>query len=111
MNKAIIALLLLLFLGAAPRSPHWESVRDAHLKEHPACEVCGHKKNLNVHHVIPFHIDASKELDPSNLITLGNKCPTGNHHLLFGHLGNWKSWNVNVREDAAAWKKKISERP
>lgn len=97
--------------GAAPRSPKWPSVRAKHLKAFPACAVCGCTKGVAVHHVEPFHIDPSKELDPDNLITLGEECPTGNHHLLFGHLGDWKSYNTDVRNDAATWRRKMQERP
>lgn len=109
-----IALLLCvgtLLLASPPRSGKWPKVREEHLRKHPVCEVCGHDKGLNVHHIIPYHIKPELELDPDNLITLGEECPTGNHHLLFGHLGNWKSWNKDVRKDAAEWRKKIESRP
>ena len=94
------------------RSPKWPAVRAAHLKAHPTCEACGEgsTKILNVHHVVPFHVDPSKELDEANLITLCEG-PVVNCHLHFGHLRNWKSWNVDVRKDAAEWLKKIKDRP
>lgn len=93
------------------RSARWPTVRDKFLKQHPFCAICGFTKNLNIHHIVPFHIDTQLELAEVNLITLGEKCPTGNHHLLFGHLGDWKSWNVNVVTDAAAILQKIQHRP
>ena len=99
-------------LDDSQRSPKWPTVRAAWLKANPSCAACGttRKAILSVHHVIPFHVDRSKELDATNLITLcegqGVNC-----HLLFGHLMNWSSWNVNVREDAAAWRAKIRNRP
>ena len=94
------------------RSPKWPAVRAAHLKAHPTCEACGESntKILNVHHVVPFHVDPSKELDEANLITLCEGSVV-NCHLHFGHLRNWKSWNVDVRKDAADWLKKIKNRP
>ena len=94
------------------RSPKWPAVRAAHLKAHPTCEACGegNTKILNVHHVVPFHIDPTKELDEANLITLCEGSVV-NCHLHFGHLRNWKSWNVDVRKDAAEWLKKIKNRP
>lgn len=98
-------------LGTA-RSPHWGTVRKAHLSDHPTCAVCGGSGKLEVHHIQPFHLDPSKELDPENLITL---CESGaggvNCHLHFGHLGNFKSWNTSVPLDAPQWFKKIKERP
>ena len=39
------------------------------------------------------------ELDERNLITL---CEAGeNHHFVVGHLGDWRSYNPEVRGDAA----------
>jgi hypothetical protein len=112
----IIAMCLLAFLAgrllADERSPKWPAVRAAHLLAHPACEACGERREkvLNVHHIVPFHVDASKELDPANLITLCEG-ESVNCHLLFGHLKNWRSWNVDVRKDAAEWRAKIKSRP
>lgn len=52
------------------RSPHWSTVRKAHLEKHPACEVCGATAKLEVHHKLPFHLHPALELEGSNLITL-----------------------------------------
>ena len=44
------------------------------------------------------------ELDPRNLLVLcetEHNDPEANHHLLLGHLGNFKSDNVHVAEDIA----------
>jgi len=89
--------------GAEQRSSQWPKVRDAHLKIDPVCNVCGTKEDLNVHHIIPFHIDRSKELDPDNLITL---CNSNRCHFTFGHLFNWSTFNPNVKSDAKAFKQK-----
>ena len=89
--------------GAEPRSSQWPKVRDAHLKIDPVCNVCGTKEDLNVHHIIPFHIDKSKELDPNNLITL---CNHNGCHFTFGHLFNWSTSNPDVVSDAKAFKQK-----
>jgi 5-methylcytosine-specific restriction enzyme A len=113
---AIVALGLLAFvagrLTAGERSSKWPEVRASHLKSHPECEACGERraKFLAVHHIVPFHVDASKELAPENLITLCEG-ESVNCHLLFGHLRNWRSWNVDVRKDAAEWRAKIKNRP
>jgi 5-methylcytosine-specific restriction enzyme A len=92
-----------------PRSPHWPSVRRAHLLREPACAVCGATDDAQVHHVQPFHLHPERELDPANFITLCERAGS-NHHLLFGHLLDWHSWNPRVREDAAAWAEKIRTR-
>ena len=114
---ALVLLMLALLawghdpLSSAPRSPMWPKVRATHLKAHPVCEVCGHNLDLEVHHIMPYHLKPELELSPDNLITLGTKCPTGNHHFFFGHLGSWQSYNKDVVADAAAWRKKMKERP
>ena len=92
--------------GGVPRSPHWPSVRAAFLKSNPCCAVCGSEEDVEAHHCRPFHLDAALELDPSNLIALCRR-----DHFLFGHLGNWSSFNRTVREDAAVWREKIKNRP
>lgn len=58
------------------------------------------------HHVIPVHVDPSKELDGDNLITLCEG-PSFNCHLFFGHLRDWTNFNPNVRSDAEEWRKKL----
>lgn len=34
-----------------------------------------------------------------------------NCHLLFGHLGNFKSYNESARTDCAEWSRRIENRP
>jgi|SRR3990167_1162622 len=98
--------------GAA-RDPRWPKIRAAHLAEHPACAVCGEqKKNIEVHHIVPFSLAQNKELLADNLITL---CESGANgiicHRALGHLGNYQSWNENVIMDAKIWNEKLSHRP
>lgn len=88
------------------RSPKWSSVRKEHLIHEPYCRACGRKKDLEVHHIVPYHIKPEDELNPSNLITLCSSC-----HLLFGHLMDYKSWNTNVVEDCNHFSSKIKNRP
>lgn len=90
-----------------PRSPGWRAVRSKHLDQFSTCAACGRSKDLEVHHVVPFHLNRDAELDPANLLTLcGDSC-----HLAFGHLFDWSSHNPTVREDAAAWLAKVRCRP
>lgn len=91
-----------------PRSPGWRILRKKHLDSHPNCIVCGSSKNVVPHHVVPFHLDPSRELDPSNLVTLCES-PSFNCHLFFGHLKRWDRHNPTVVEDAAIWRAKIVE--
>jgi len=94
------------------RSPEWPKVRAAHLKDNGTCAVCGGTTKLEVHHIKPFHLDQSLELNPDNLITL---CEDGSDgiicHLSIGHLGSYKSFNVDVISDAKMLNIKYKNRP
>ena len=91
----------------AIRSPKWSSIRKQHIKENPSCAACGRNKKLEVHHIEPVHKNPDRELDPSNLITLcDSPC-----HLLFGHLMDYKSWNIEVVNDSSMFLKKIKDKP
>ncbi len=94
--------------GGAARSPHWRKVRAEYLKIHPACEACGATESLDVHHCLPYHLRPDLELRPDNLICL---CEKHGCHFTFGHLYWWESWNKDVRADAAAFLKKVKNRP
>lgn len=83
------------------RSPSWPKVRRDHLKKQPSCQACGTTNNLAVHHIVPLHVNRSKELDPSNLITLCENIRSAFCHYTFGHLNNWWKWDPNVIADAA----------
>jgi len=97
---------------ADKRSPQWPKVRTAHLAKHPACAVCGSIKTLEVHHIVPFNVDPTRELDPKNLITLCEAKSNGvTCHQFFGHLGNYQSFNRSVVKDASKWSKKLKNRP
>lgn len=91
----------------AQRSSEWSKVRAKHLEKQPCCMGCGSCKKPEVHHIVPYHIDPSKELDPNNLITLCDKyC-----HFVIGHLMNYRSWNNSVIEDASKYFDKVKNRP
>lgn len=88
------------------RDSRWVGVRRAFIALHPKCAVCGTKDNLECHHKMPFHLDASLELKESNLITLCR-----DHHLLVGHLMSFRSFNKDVEQDAKLLQDKIKNRP
>jgi len=94
-------------MGVRPRSGKWPAVRRAWLAEHPCCEVCG-GADPDVHHVRPFHLHPSLELEPTNLISLGRDC---GHHLTHGHCGSFLSYNAHCREDVTIWRVKYLDRP
>lgn len=88
------------------RSSQWPAVRRKHLRLWPTCAACGTCDGVEVHHIVPVHVDKSKELMDWNLLSL---CKA--HHLLVGHLGSWHSWNESARTDAAWWLEKVQRRP
>jgi len=99
-------------LGGKARSKDWPRVRKEHLKKFPTCALCGGSKTIEVHHKRPFHSNPELELHPSNLITL---CESGSNgivcHRSIGHLGDYKSINVDVEKDVEIWRNKIKNRP
>lgn len=94
----------------ASRSPKWSELRAMWLSQQPICQGCGTEKNLQVHHIIPVHVDPSRELDSTNLITL---CEQVRHdcHFHIGHLLNWKAYNPTCIENAKSFKTAIEQRP
>ena len=91
-------------LFGAPRSGQWPRVRREHLEREPVCQACGRRKSLEVHHVEPFHIDPSKELDPTNLITMcADPC-----HIVHGHLMGWSRTNPSVRDDCTRYRAAVA---
>lgn len=87
------------------RSGKWPRVRKQHLEKEPACVACGRAKELEVHHIVPYHANPQLELDPDNLITLcADPC-----HLVHGHLMNFSRSNPDVRTDAEHYRRKMQE--
>ena len=89
-----------------PRSSGWPKVEKAHLAEQPACVACGSRKDLNAHHILPFHVRPDLELADKNLVTL---CRFD--HFVFGHFHDWKSWNPDVLANVAAYRKELDAKP
>jgi hypothetical protein len=83
------------------KTARWEDFHDG--VDRSCCRCCGSKENLNVHHITPFHLDASKECDPDNLVTLCR-----DHHFVVGHLRNWKDSNPNVCADCDKMRAKLN---
>lgn len=75
------------------RSSSWRTVRKEHIQNFPYCAICRKKKGLEVHHIVPFHMDPSLELEPTNLVTFCRK-----HHFIYGHIENWKARNVKIAQ-------------
>lgn len=73
----------------------WKEVRNAYIKEHPFCEICGMEgkvvKAEQVHHVIP--ISEGGTHSPSNLMALCASC----HSTIHARRGDrWQSRKEGV---------------
>ena len=92
------------------RSGKWASFRKEFLRKNPLCAVCNKKGTLlspnEAHHIKLFNKFPELELVESNVIVLCRE-----HHFWFGHLGDFKSFNSKIREDAEIWRNKILNRP
>ena len=91
------------------RSRFWPKLRREHLKKERYCQVCGTSKFLVPHHIKPVHLFPELELKADNLITLCES-PGFWCHLLFGHLGCFRSYNPQVVSDVRLWHNKILNR-
>jgi hypothetical protein len=90
------------------RASEWLKIRKAYLQEFSTCAVCGGGEKLEVHHKIPFQYRPDLELELSNLITLCESKKRGVIcHLFFGHLGNYRDFNMKVVEDSEIWRAKL----
>jgi 5-methylcytosine-specific restriction endonuclease McrA len=96
----------LLLLSTYKRSDGWPRARKLYLLIYPECAVCGERKKVVVHHILPFYLFPSLELEPTNFMTLCEE-----HHLLFGHLNDFKSYNEEAICDAQIWERRIKNRP
>lgn len=88
-------------VGSQPRSPRWPAWLKKFLVG-KVCVVCERNDEpLTGHHVVPFHVDPSREMDPTNVEPVCDDSPTRKCHLLVGHLGDWRLENKDFRAHAA----------
>jgi len=79
------------------RSPGWRALRNAYKKAHPACEGCGGKVKVEIHHIKDFSTYPEEELKWKNLMSL---CESGVCHRHIGHHGNYRKINLTPKLDA-----------
>jgi hypothetical protein len=82
--------------AARPRSGKWPAFLKRFLKLNPLCAGCGRKAETG-HHVVPFHVDPARELDPDNVVAV---CIPD--HFVLCHAGSWSLVVPNCREVLAA---------
>ena len=87
------------------RSKDWPRVRRRFKKKHPHCAVCGSRRKVQIHHIVPFQFAPDLELEETNLISLctGGRFKGLNCHLIFGHRGSFQKVNEAVEAVAAEW--------
>ena len=86
----------------------WEEFEREYWKKHPNekyCHICGERRNVELHHIVPRHVDPSRIFDESNLIPLCRCC-----HFRFGHLCNWDLWNPFIVDDAKDLREFLNQR-
>ena len=83
-----------------------QTAKRKYLKANHCCAITGIKKELlnghkvQVHHIIPCHVDISKACDPDNLITLTREC-----HFTAGHCFSWRKYNGSIKSTVGALKR------
>ena len=76
----------------------WSRFVDYYWEKYPDkkfCHVCGYTRRVELHHIIPRHIDPTKIFDEDNLIPLCRAC-----HFRWGHLNDWDNYNPQIKYDA-----------
>ena len=74
----------------------WEEFERKYYESYPKiCKACGEKIHIDLHHIIPRHINPKLIFTTSNLIPLDRAC-----HFHIGHLLNWSYYNPSVVSDS-----------
>lgn len=71
----------------------WRKTARLYMVDHKVCELCAEDSELQVHHVVPWHISAELRFVLSNLVCLCQPC-----HFRFGHWRRWKDSNPEIRQ-------------
>lgn len=69
----------------------WRKTQRLFIKEQSICQMCGILKELQVHHVYPWHLFEHLRFDLNNLVTLCQPC-----HFRFGHWLSWYRFNPDI---------------
>ncbi len=88
-----LPLSLFNILLESTRSSQWKNIRNEYVKYYSVCQFCFKPVEV-VHHIQPFHLYRTLELDWNNLVSLCNDC-----HLKYGHFGDYRSFNPLLKLD------------
>lgn len=102
---AIAALSLLPVDGVSKPMPSgWPAFRAANIAKE--CGACGRTSHLELHHIVPRHIDPTGTFDRNNVFTLCDWC-----HVVLGHLGDDRTgYNLDLVSDAKAFRERVKYR-
>ena len=75
----------------------WRRTRNDFAARNPECAMCGMTTDIEVHHIVPWQVDANLRYAESNLVTLCR-----DDHFKYGHWRNWRAQNPHVLELADA---------
>jgi hypothetical protein len=89
------------------RDPRWAAFECEHLKG-KRCLGCGRPDLLTLHHVVPFHRDQARELDPTNVVPLCRGPSFCHWHVGHG-ARSWESAIPDPREAAKSWGHLLAE--
>jgi len=87
------------------RSSDWRKLRNAYKEQNPVCIACGSEKKIEIHHIVPFGEDRTKEMDWENLSTFCKR-----HHFSIGHMMSYKKYNPDAVELAAIYRAYFNNR-
>lgn len=99
--------------GISARSPHWGTLEHIVRKlRGDRCEISG-RGPTQVHHGYPFHDcvlagrpELELTLENLHLLYSGENHAEQGHHLIVGHLRNFRSYNPDLAGCIARWKGK-----
>ena len=71
----------------------WRKLRKFLIDRDGCCAICGYKKKLEGHHILPRHLFPEYSLTEENIIILCDDC-----HFHLGHWCNYKNYNIGIRK-------------
>jgi 5-methylcytosine-specific restriction endonuclease McrA len=77
---ALVFDTVLRWIEVSSRPSDWRRAAEKWKRSHPFCAICGDKKNLEAHDIIPYRVDPDAWRSGENFITLDHDC-----HRRFGH--------------------------
>lgn len=81
----------------AQHNYEWRKTRNHFFARNPLCAMCSADKDIQVHHILPWHLYPELRYTTTNLVSLCQPC-----HFRFGHGRDWKAYNPDINNLAVA---------